>query len=142
MNDLLLTVLSMLGAFGFAVLFNVRGWPLLLCGLGGALCWGSYRAVQAGGGSEMLSCFVSALLVSAFALICARLLKKPATVFLLPSLIPLIPGGSLYEAISRLMQQDLNGFLTAGGHTLGVIGSLAAGIFLFTAVDRLIRERT
>ena len=50
--------------------------------------------------NEYLGFFVVAILITIYSEIWARVLKTPATTILMPTVIPLIPGGSLYYAIA------------------------------------------
>ena len=54
--------------------------------------------------NEYLGFFVVAILITIYSEIWARILKTPATTILMPTVIPLIPGGSLYYAMDAALQ--------------------------------------
>ena len=85
-----------LGAFGFAILYNLRGTKLLIATLGGALSWGTYLFFGIWFHSEPLRYFFAAIAVTIYAEIFARIKKTPTSTFLIVPMIPLIPGGVLY----------------------------------------------
>ena len=88
--------------------------------------------------NEPIRYFIVAILVSIYAEILARLLKTPTTTFIMSSLIPLIPGGSLYYTMSSLFSGTLEGFLDRGIYTLELTVALALGIVLSGAIARMI----
>lgn len=67
--------------------------------LGGLLAWGSYLIFLYLGCSDVIGYLLSSMLITVYAEICARCFRAPATVFLMSSAIPLIPGGSLYRTM-------------------------------------------
>ena len=71
----------------FCFIFQVRK-PLFifLCSAIGAVSWGVYLLAEPLG-SDAVRCFVATIVVSALAELLARLLKAPATIFLVLSLI-------------------------------------------------------
>ena len=65
-----------------------------------------------------------------FAEICSRIGKAPATIFLLPGCIALVPGGTLYQAMRSLLIKDYNEFgaqlLTTGKVAIAIGGGIIA----------------
>ena len=99
MSDLLQILMGTLGSFGFSVLFNIRKWKLLLAALGGGLSWALYIILERIVPGEFTRYFICAFFVAVYAEFFARKLKTPATTFLIPSIIPHIPGGALYHTM-------------------------------------------
>lgn len=127
-------LMGFLGSFGFSILFNVRGLKLLLASLGGALSWLLYLLVEPYYPNEMLRYFISAAFVAVYAEFLARMLRTPATTFLIPSIIPHIPGGSLYHTMRFALNKDWNACLSQAVHTLSLALALALGIIAVLSV--------
>ena len=127
-NGVLQVCMSFLGALGFSVLFNVRGLKLFLAALGGAMSWSIFLLMEPLGSSEPLRDFVSAFAIAVYAEIFARVLKTPATTFLIPSLIPHIPGGSLYHTMRYGLDRQWSACLSQAFYTLKLAMALALGI--------------
>ena len=89
-----------LGTLGFALFFFVRPKHLLLATLGGALSWLIYLLVLHGGGGVFLAALVSSMAVCFWSEALARVRKAPALIFLLPGIVPQLPGGALYYSMS------------------------------------------
>lgn len=129
-----------LGSLAFSMIFNVRGKNLFFTTFGGFLAWLFYLLLMPTGLSAVWRCFISSVLITGYAEICARLCKAPTTVFLVTSAIPLIPGRSLYTTMVYAVHSDGLGFLQQGLHTLLVAGAISAGILLVSTVIHALHE--
>lgn len=98
-QDVLSIIASFFGSFGFAIIYNIRGRRVLIPAIGGAVFWAVYLVFLHFVNNEYLGFFVVAILITIYSEIWARILKTPATTVLMPTVIPLIPGGSLYYAM-------------------------------------------
>lgn len=126
--ELIQILTGMAGTLGFSVLFNVRGAKLFWATLGGGLSWGVYLILAPWFPSEMLRYFLAAALVAVYAEILARVLKTPTATFLIPSMIPCIPGGSLYETMRYALNRQWSACLSQAVYTLSLALGLALGI--------------
>ena len=86
--------------------------------------------------NEYLGFFVVAILITIYSEIWARVLKTPATTILMPTVIPLIPGGSLYYAMDAALRHDMPQFIVKGQAAIGLAIALAAGIMVVTSLRR------
>jgi len=135
---------SFFGSLGFAVLFNTRGKRILISAVGGAVFWGLYLVFINFVDNQYLGFFLSAILITIYAEVWARILKTPATTVLKPNVIPFIPGGALYYAVSAALRMDLPVFAEKARSALGLAVALAAGIMVVTSlrgpVDLILRR--
>lgn len=132
--DFLQVLMGWAGSLGFSVLFNVRGLKLILASLGGAFSWTLYLLVESLFPSEMFRYFLSAAFVAFYAEILARILKTPATTFLVPSIIPHVPGGSLYHTMRYALNREWGACLSQAVYTLSLALGLALGIIAVMSV--------
>ncbi len=79
-----------------------------------------------------------AILITIYSEIWARILKTPSTVILMPTVIPLIPGGSLYYAMDAALRHDMPQFFLKAQAAVGLAVALAAGIMAVTSMQHLI----
>ena len=135
------SVLQILAAtactLGFGVLFQIKGRRLVAVAAGGGLGWLFYILLILVIHDEAVTYFVVALSVSLYAEVMARLLKSPAIVFLAPSLIPLVPGASLYYTMSHAFDGNLLQFAEKGLHTVSLAAALALGVILSAIIMKL-----
>ena len=140
MNEFVQIIAGCIGTFGFAVLFNIRGKRFLFAGLGGFLSWLLFVLLQYLIPNEALNYFIVAMAISLYAEIMARALKTPTTTFITVSLVPLIPGGSLYYTMAYAFESDVTRFLDKGLYTLELASALALGIIIATTATKIITK--
>ena len=141
MKDIIVQLLTaFLGAMGFALLFGMRRRHIWWASLGGLLAWGVYLLAA----QWIPGDFIPYLLASAFAVVyaemLARLRKSPATLFVIPAILPLVPGGSLYFAMSSAVRGELQEARIYGARALKLALAIAAGISFVVALREL-RDR-
>ena len=135
MNQAVLQLMmSLIGTFGFSLLFNVREKKLLLASLGGMFCWGIFLLLEKPIPGEPLRFFFCASFVAVYAEILARILKTPATTFLIPCMLPLIPGSALYTTMRLALNRQWSKCLSQALYTLSLSLSLALGIIAVLSV--------
>ena len=132
----LLTALT--GSLGFSYLFHIRGKKLIFGAIGGFLTWGFYLLVRPTLDSLLIANILAGCFSAAYSELMARLLKAPATVFVTPSVIPLVPGGPLYYAMYSAMTGDTAGLSKYGFETWNVALGVAIGIAVVTSVCNLL----
>ena len=126
----------------FCFIFQVRK-PLFifLCSLNGAVSWLVYLLTDFLP-AEAARYFLATIAVSILAEILARVLKAPATIFLVIGIIPLVPGGGLYYTMDYLISGDFAMFTSKGLQTAAAAGAIAAGASMVTSLVRILTWRT
>ena len=125
------------GSFGFAILFNIRGKRLIAASIGGMLSWLVFVLLNKVIGNDVTAYFVVSALMSIYAEIMARKMKTPTTTFVITSLIPMIPGGSLYYTMVSVFRAENGDFIQRATHTLELASALALGVVLITTFARI-----
>lgn len=140
MKEWLVPIVSAaLGSLSFAMFFGVRSRKLWFSLLGGVLNWGLYLlAMKKMGLPATMAYALGAAAGTLYAEILARIVKTPVTVFVITSVIPMVPGGSLYYTMLGLLQGDKATFVDRGLYTLSAAGAMALGIFAATMLFRLL----
>ena len=91
------------------------------------------------------SLFMSNFLASAFSIlyaeILARHMKCPATLFVVPAILPLVPGGSLYYTLDAAVHGDMAATKQIGSETLIAALAISAGISVVMALRELHQKR-
>ena len=136
-------VTAFIGSWGFAMLFHVRREKLLLASLGGLLAWGAYLLMGFVSDQDVVRYFFASVALTVYAETMARVVKCPATLFLITAAIPLVPGGSLYRTMQFFMQNDLDAFSHQALTTVLLAVAIAVGMLFPTSVFQLLhRVRT
>ncbi len=130
------------GSLGFAGIFHVKKDKLLPAAFGGFLAWGVYLAAGSASSNDPLRFFLASLAFTVYAEIMARLKKTPATIFLVPSAIPLIPGGSLYATMRYALGRQKELCLEQAVYTLSLAAAIACGILCAMTIWTILKKCT
>ncbi len=125
---------SFVASLGFAALFHVRKEKLLLAGLGGMLAWSVYLLMGQISDQDVVRYFVASVALTVYAEALARLVKCPATVFLVTAAIPLVPGGGLYATMQLLLAGEYAASSARGRETLLLALAIALGMLFPTSL--------
>lgn len=136
--QLLRIIVGTIGTFAFSVTFNIRNKRLLFSTIGGLLSCICFEFSSTFFQNEAFCCFISSTVTSLYSEILARVLKTPTTTFFIPSLLPLIPGGSLYNTMAYAISQDSEKFKIHFVNTIWIAAALALGIVLTSALFQLV----
>jgi uncharacterized membrane protein YjjB (DUF3815 family) len=130
-------VTACIGSLGFALLFGMQKKYLAASSLGGMITWGIYMAMNAWLDMSFLACLAASSFAIVYSEVLARIYKTPATMFIMPSVVPLVPGGPLYYAMSEAVRGNMQQAGAYGRETLLFALAIASGICLVTAVRDL-----
>ena len=140
MTEFIQILTATVGSLGFGILFNVRGKGLLAVAVGGGAAWALYLCFFALTESLGFSYFLVSFAVSLYAEVMARVYKAPAIIFISPSLIPLVPGASLYYTMSHALSSNTESFLSSALTTVIAAAALAIGIITATIATKLVTK--
>lgn len=127
-------IYSFIATVGFAIFLNAPKSILISSGLVGGMGWSIFYYLVQLTGNDILSNFVAALLVSYISEILARILKQPAIIFIIPGIIPLVPGLGMYNTMLYLVQNDYSNAIAKGADVLFVGGAISLGILVITSL--------
>ncbi len=139
MNDWIVPILmAAVGSVSFGMFFGIISKKLIFSALGGALTWSVYLTAMHFHISEPICYALAAASGTLFAEILARIVKTPVTLFIITSIIPLVPGGALYYTMLGLLQGNQEVFLLKGSYTLSAAGAMALGMFSATMIFKIV----
>lgn len=128
-------IMSYFASLSFAFLFNLNKKTAFLTAFGGSIGWTFFALGINMGVDPPVAYFFGALALTLYSEIMARMMKTPVTSYVTPALIPLVPGGGLYQTMLKSLSGDYNGALKEGLNTLMYTGALAIGILVvFTLI--------
>src|SRR5690606_22963057 len=122
-------VLSFIAAVGFGIIFNAPRKALIQCGIVGMLGWIVYIVMEDNGFDVVQASFSGAFIVAIIGHMMARKYKTPIIVFIVAGIIPLVPGGTSYDAMRLVASNDyatvippgLNGFIIESAIAMGLV---------------------
>jgi len=131
------TFFALIASFAFMIVFEVRGKALLAGSIGGAISQLSFMLFQLPDYLPyLLPYFFSSIVLTLYSEIMARVLKKPATVFLIGALFPLVPGRGIYESMVYFVDGQQSLFFAKLQETLAITMTLAMGIMMVSVIFR------
>lgn len=143
-NALIQILMVVIGSVGFAIFFNIEKSKIPSVAIGGLISWLIYLICFEGTKSIFTSTFISAIAVSIYSEVMARVLKSPANIFLIASIIPLLPGGSFYYTMSAAISMNLELFKLKGFETftivLAIVTGVVIGFFIFTQIFKSLKK--
>ena len=128
-----------LGSVGFALIFRLRACLLPLAALGGLLNWGIYLLLFHLTGNLFLSAILASAATAVYAELLARRLRAPTTLFLVPAVIPSIPGSNLYYTMRGAVTGNFDAVAENALLTLEWAFAIAGGISIVTVVFSVIK---
>lgn len=140
MTFLIQTAAAFVAIAAFSIYIEAPKKHLIWCGILGAAGWLIYLLCRDIG--IIWATFISTLAITLISHIFARALKGPVTVFLIPGILPLVPGAYLYRTVYEFFfgtreQMSLNFILT-----IEVAGAIALAIFIMDSVFVMLKRIT
>ena len=87
---------------------------------------------------DIRAAFLAAAAIGTFTEVMSRVRRCPVTGYVLVALLPLVPGGGIYYAMSYCVAGDNQRFLDTLLHTFGVAAALAVGAMLASSLFRTV----
>lgn len=129
---------TLIASFSFTIIFHIKGWNMLFAAIGGAAGWSVYLISSLFVPSLFLAYLAAGFFISIYCEALARIRRSPVTVFLVVSLIPLVPGADAYRIMERCIQGQYTAALESCARMFGIAGMIAMGIFIASSLIRLI----
>lgn len=129
--DVVKTIITaFLGSLGFALLYGLKRKYLIFASIGGLISWSIYLVFSFAFKESgiFLPCFIATVVTAAYVNFIAVRLQAPTHLFLLPSLLPLIPGSTLYYSFLYFYKKEWNEMFEYAGETFAFVFAIAAGM--------------
>jgi len=123
-----------IGTVGYCLNINIKRNKIVYGCIGGTLSTFLYCVLVEAHLSLLLQNLIPAAVVTFYAEVLARVVKAPATVFLIPSIIPLVPGGRLYYTMRAIVDGEGNDAKIFAMETLIIALGIAVGIVVVSLV--------
>lgn len=128
-----------LAAIGFGVLYNITSkTTLVLAGVTGGIGSFIYQLCIEVGMTVMSASFYGAASFTLAASLFAHLRHEPDTMFLVPALIPLVPGGTVFQMMTAFLDGQLYLGLGKFLNAMAIAGMLVFGMMVVSAGLKLI----
>jgi uncharacterized membrane protein YjjB (DUF3815 family) len=138
-------IIQVISAFiataAFSVLFYLPRKYILLAGATGGIGWLIYLLMMNYLNQKSYATLCATLVVALLSHILARVNKTPVTMFLIPGIIPLVPGAGMYYIVHSIFYNNIDDAVHYFFETFLLAGAIALGIFIVDTVFRAIKEK-
>ena len=143
-EDLLISAAGAFGGtLGFAYVLNVPRRTVLPTSLNGMLGFLIYVLLARYAGQSLIfSYFFATVAVTVICEMLARVLHLPSTIFLLTSLVPLVPGYNFYCAMLALVKDNGARAAACGLEAIQIVAAIAVGAAVTSVCFRVLARRS
>lgn len=129
---------ALIGVIAFAIYIEAPKKYLILGGILGAFEWFVYLMVLKEHG-VLFASFMATVIIAFLSHVVARIVKAPVTVFLIPGLLPLVPGAGMYRTVYQIVVGNRSLAMENLLETMQVAGLMAIGIFIVDSIFRMVQ---
>ncbi len=133
-------IFSGISTVGIAILFRSPKKTLFFAGLVGTAAWGVFSVTLDAWANIVTSSFLAALTVGILGEYFARHKKNPATLYVVPGIVPLVPGAGMYYTMLFLIENDYNAAIAKGSETFFIAAAISMGIIVSSSFSRSIKR--
>ena len=130
-------ILSFIAATAFGIVFNAPKKSLPYCGLVGMTGWLVKEYVLEFSGDQIIASFSGAFTIAFVAHIMAKKFKMPMIIFSVAGIIPLVPGGSAYNAMRNVVEEDYGTAVEYAALALMISGAVAMGLVFAEIITQI-----
>lgn len=123
-------LISFISTTLFSILFNAPKRLLLPCGFVGSMGWLIYIFTFNLELGKVAASFTGSLILGIMSHTMSRHFKRPVIIFIVPGIIPLVPGGAAYEATRQLVTNDYTNAVNTFLEVTLISGAIAFGILV------------
>ncbi len=132
-------IFALLGTLGFTLIFNVPLRHIPVASIIGGAGWVVFQIAVSMGCDIAIACFFGACTVGLTSDIASKICKEAATIFVIPGVLPLVPGAGTYYTMLAIIQGNLNGAAAKGIETLAMAGAIALGLLVMGTILQIVR---
>lgn len=122
--------ISFISTVLFSIIFNAPKKLLVACGFVGAVAWTIYQFTVGMDLGKVGASFLGSLILGLMSHTMSRRYKRPVIIFIVPGIIPLVPGGAAYEAIRYLVSNNYTYAVNTFLEVTLISGAIAFGILV------------
>ncbi len=130
---------SFLASYLFSIIYDAPRRLFLAAGLGGGCGYlVSYLLVEGTHMDNIYTSLLGSLTLGLLSHTMARKLRSPVIIFMIPGIIPLVPGGLAFEATRKLVELEFNSALNILIRVMLIAGAIAVGLLLSDQLFKVI----
>ncbi|AOY76957.1 threonine/serine exporter family protein [Clostridium formicaceticum] len=128
-------VFAYICTIGFAILFNVPKSSLTKSGFAGAFGWIIFILINNTFNSVVVSTFIASFIIALIGEFFAIIGKQPITVYIIPGIVPLVPGFGLYYTMLSILEEDYELAISYGSESLLIAMAIAGSLTIVLSLN-------
>ncbi|MFV5770105.1 threonine/serine exporter family protein [Mammaliicoccus sciuri] len=134
-------VFSFLASYLFALVYDAPRKLFLAAGFGGGCGYlVNYLLLESTNMDAIYTSLLGSLTLGLISHTRARTLKSPVIIFMIPGIIPLVPGGIAFEATRKLVELEFNSAVDIFIRALLIAGAIAVGLLIADQIFKIINH--
>ncbi len=129
-------IYAFLSTMGFSILFNAPKDCIIRSSICGMMGWLVKINLTDLFLSNVGGTFFGASVVAVIGETMARKYKKPATVFIIPGVIPLVPGAGMYYTMLNFINNDFSKTIEVGSDAFFTAISIALAVIVASSISK------
>lgn len=130
---------AFLGSIMFGIIVDVPRRVLGATGIAGLMSWIIADTLLKQGLHSVVSYFLATLIAGSYAELMARYTRNPVSIFIIPGIVPLVPGAGAYYTVQYFVKNEFTQGLAKGMETLFIAGAIAFGLAIVSVLFRFAR---
>lgn len=123
-----------IGVVAVSITVEVPKKYIFVAGTVGSIAWGTYLACKYINLPDILSYFISALVVAIISMLLSKFLNVVSTIFLMPSIFPIVPGIAMYKMIYYLINNNHSEAMYYLLEAIFIAAGIALAIFITESI--------
>ncbi|WP_409273545.1 threonine/serine exporter family protein [Neobacillus sp. SCS-31] len=133
-------ITSFFATAAFGILFNAPRNALVKCGFVGMTGWLVYYFLEKNTSNVVSATLAAAFVVGFISHMLAKQYRGPVIIFSVAGIIPLVPGGTFYNAMRHFVVIDYNSALSLAGRAFLISGAIAMGLVFSEALNHIYKQ--
>lgn len=131
---------AFLATCGFGFILQVPLKALQTSGIIGAIGWVVFiHIARTMGSSTAYANFTATVIIALVSELAARISKQPVNIYVIPGIIPLVPGLGMYQGMTQIISGHYEYGMNILMHAGSDAGAIAMGMMLVTSIFRMFK---
>lgn len=131
-------LMSAIATGGFAVFINCPKLDVIMSGIIGGLGWITYRAIHLSTEGVIFPYFFATMVIGFLASVVSNRNKKPTIIYIIPGVIPLVPGYNMYYTMLYLVTQKYDLALRNFLDSIFIAFAIASGLLFTESLRKIV----
>ncbi len=133
-------IFSFLATAAFGILFYAPRRSLLVSGVIGAVGWVVFVLLRHHlDYNSFFANFAATVIIALGSEFAARIFKQPVTIFVIPGIIPLVPGLGMYQGMTKIIEKSFEDGMSVLLTAATDAAAIALGMMFMTSAFRVLK---